>query len=720
MLTPMENNQTAEQLKQKMQTLAQNYKQIRLDKQKFFTADPKKAWSFNSFKTEGEQVQVDKNQLQPNEATYFQNYERLAQAYITQRLKTYANDSSKKAPIYKMTGKILADAALKTYIKYGYDITKVIPVDLAIAQLESEGNLGTNKGNRREGSKKSPFNVGVYNKSDAGFLQQVKDSAEGTEMYYDLMAEDYLSNKTAEDFLTKNPANENGAYYAQTDSGQVHPDYDPRNPRGTLGSYVKAVRNFAAKNGLPLPDGNTLKGERLIDAKGKPLAIQSSGSNPTAPADNKPQTTPAPTENTPKKPTTPQPQPTPKNDKGNPTQSTPESTAPAANLPDGELKTQYEKIVKMASQYQKTTDEKKREQMSFSLGELIGQWGDLWGAADESTRKSATAQNEYVLQTEKMIGSAPTPASQEASTGDSSKDNKENTPKKSSNAISASVGEGGQNNKDDVRKVQNLLNRHGLRPKLDETGELDDRTIKAIKKFQEIKLGTVDGLVEPDKNTWKALLGQKVERVEPAPNATPTDTSQQPANPNNNPAASTTENATQGIANAPGSDFSHPNAGKVSLAYTGKSARPLNDRATKLLKSILAACGITSASITSTKRTFADQSRIMYENYPTYASMAELYGAETANAAFRQGKTREQFTQWLKDRYFKTGKGSKHIPGFAMDVVPGGNRAVFAKKVQELAGKGTGVHKIIPKGVDGEKVDHVEFTFEVTNIKGIQ
>ena len=56
-----------------------------------------------------------------------------------------------------------------------------------------------------------------------------------------------------------------------------------------------------------------------------------------------------------------------------------------------------------------------------------------------------------------------------------------------------------------------------------------------------------------------------------------------------------------------------------------------------------------------------------------------------------------------------------HLSNHAMDIVPSGDRSKFADKVQELVNlAGTGVKRIIRKGVMHEPVDHVEFTFEVT------
>jgi len=50
-----------------------------------------------------------------------------------------------------------------------------------------------------------------------------------------------------------------------------------------------------------------------------------------------------------------------------------------------------------------------------------------------------------------------------------------------------------------------------------------------------------------------------------------------------------------------------------------------------------------------------------------------------------------------------------------MDVVPSKDRFKFVEKVTDLLRiNGSGVARIIPKGVMNEPVDHVEFTFPVT------
>ena len=266
-------------------------------------------------------------------------------------------------------------------------------------------------------------------------------------------------------------------------------------------------------------------------------------------------------------------------------------------------------------------------------------------------------------------------------------------------AIKNSVGKGGKNDKADVLIVQKLLNKVGY--KLVEDGDYGNNTLKAIMDYQAkvMKFADPDGLISAGGKTWQQL-SKGTAAPSTGGNETPNNNTEQPQT---------------------GGDFTHPKAGEVKLSYDGKSARQLNSRADKLLRSILASCGIFSAKITSSKRTYGDQARIVQAQSPVTST--KMYGQEVSDAAHKQGKSQEQFAQWLKDRDAKRGKYcSKHIPGFAIDVVPqSGDRAKYAAKGKELAKtSGSGVTRLLAVGELNEPVDHIEFAFEVTDIKGIQ
>ena len=249
-------------------------------------------------------------------------------------------------------------------------------------------------------------------------------------------------------------------------------------------------------------------------------------------------------------------------------------------------------------------------------------------------------------------------------------------------------------NREEVRLVQKLLNKHRKPPLslLDENG-VDGLEVKgAIAEFQQRVVGmkNPDGRVDPGGKTLQALDSAIKETFgKNAPEA--------------------------GI-------FSHPDADKVSLSYSiqgdGKEVPKLNAKAAGLLKSILASCGMTGAKLTSTLRTYHDQARITitqtYKREP--ATVSKWYGAPVLEACKKYLNDIEGFAKWWKEYDTKRGRvSSLHLSNLAMDVVPTGDRAKFAKKVKELAAlKGTGVRRIIPKGVMNEPVDHVEFHFPVT------
>ena len=91
-------------------------------------------------------------------------------------------------------------------------------------------------------------------------------------------------------------------------------------------------------------------------------------------------------------------------------------------------------------------------------------------------------------------------------------------------SISASVGLGGTNRKDDSMSVQELLNKvppdqGGPVPLLDVDGLPWQKTIAAIKNFQRIKVGfkNPDGRVDPNGPTLAALNTLDEEIVERLP-----------------------------------------------------------------------------------------------------------------------------------------------------------------------------------------------------------
>lgn len=84
--------------------------------------------------------------------------------------------------------------------------------------------------------------------------------------------------------------------------------------------------------------------------------------------------------------------------------------------------------------------------------------------------------------------------------------------------ILASVGRGGLNRSEDVRLVQELLNRYirPSQPALVVNGVVDSRLLAAIEAFQRrvVQMHRPDGCVEPGSQTFTALASQA---EQPAP-----------------------------------------------------------------------------------------------------------------------------------------------------------------------------------------------------------
>ncbi len=142
--------------------------------------------------------------------------------------------------------------------------------------------------------------------------------------------------------------------------------------------------------------------------------------------------------------------------------------------------------------------------------------------------------------------------------------------------ISAPVGKGGANLPDDVRLVQELLNKHGAKLVVD--GAYGKNTLAAIVAFQRDKAGfpQPDGLISPGKKTWQALTGGSV---------TPTP------NPNNGGGGNVTPNPN------PNNNTTPPKGSNVSPTRGAEIADKTSDKTSPLSSSVGEGCTNNAADV---------------------------------------------------------------------------------------------------------------------------
>ena len=204
----------------------------------FKRADPGKKWGVDQF-FEEYQATPETASLSAEEQAHFKNYADRAQIYLSRPNMKWTDGV--------LTGQMFADAALQTYLKYGKDMSKVVPVEFALTQGQFESHLGVTG----RSADKNPFNVGEYDSHTADWVSRIENPAQGIAMFYDLMAEDYLSVRTPEELLQEgNFVNETGNRYASNQNYEK----DLRTQIGYVESYInKNGGQHSADNKTPAP-----------------------------------------------------------------------------------------------------------------------------------------------------------------------------------------------------------------------------------------------------------------------------------------------------------------------------------------------------------------------------------------------------------------------------------------------------------------------------------
>lgn len=129
----------------------------------------------------GQQSNNQSSKFVPNNS--FADYAQKAESYI-QKINPNAN----------ITGEMLARGAQLSQEKYN----RFVPVELALAQLKTEGFLAKGVTPNKPQRTNNPFNVGNV---DNGNTVTDKTVQGGVNRYYDLMAKNYLNTKTPDQLL---------------------------------------------------------------------------------------------------------------------------------------------------------------------------------------------------------------------------------------------------------------------------------------------------------------------------------------------------------------------------------------------------------------------------------------------------------------------------------------------------------------------------------------
>lgn len=176
------------------------------------------------------------------ELTTIDNAEKIFKDYAEKAQQYLNRDVFAGTPI---TGEMLAKAARETYAKTG----KIVPLNLALAQAQFESAMGMKGRNPLT----NPYNVGEF---DEGTKMSFATTQDGISAYYDLMARDYLNDKSSDDLL-KNFVNKRGDRYAS------NKEYE-KGLREQV-AYIDRYLGSPAKGRTPLSDLSSVNNKSSFD-----------------------------------------------------------------------------------------------------------------------------------------------------------------------------------------------------------------------------------------------------------------------------------------------------------------------------------------------------------------------------------------------------------------------------------------------------------------------
>ncbi|UII35062.1 D-Ala-D-Ala carboxypeptidase family metallohydrolase [Fulvivirga ulvae] len=162
-------------------------------------------WNTSSFATESK-AKIDESNYTKEEKAFFEHYKNTADAYLKSWYKQQGS------PKQQLTADMYVKAAKRVFKKYGH-LSYVVPVELALIQGRLESKLGMTGASAYT----NPYNVGEYDGGARSWVKDITTAEMGIFAYMDLMAHDYLSDKTADQLLEKQGesfVNEENSRYA--------------------------------------------------------------------------------------------------------------------------------------------------------------------------------------------------------------------------------------------------------------------------------------------------------------------------------------------------------------------------------------------------------------------------------------------------------------------------------------------------------------------------